>query len=59
MPAGTKAIAGHPAWRALEAHQRAIRDKHLRKLFADDPNRGVRMRAEAVGTYLDYQNSDL
>jgi hypothetical protein len=61
MPAGTKskAIAGHPARRALEVHQRAIRDKHLCKPFADDPNRGQRIWTEAVGIYLDYQNSDL
>ena len=50
-------ITGHPAWQALEAHHRAIRDKHLRQLFADDPNRGERMRAEAVGIYLDYSKN--
>ena len=49
-----EAITGHSVWRALEAHHRAIRDKHLRQLFADDPNRGERMRAEATGIYLDY-----
>jgi glucose-6-phosphate isomerase len=27
---------------------------HLRKLFAEDPKRGERMKAEAVGIYLDY-----
>ena len=57
MAPATKAITGHPAWRALEIHQRAIRDKHLRELFSDDPNRGERMRAEAVGIYLDYSKN--
>jgi len=27
---------------------------HLRKLFADDPDRGERMKAEAIGIYFDY-----
>jgi glucose-6-phosphate isomerase len=27
---------------------------HLRKLFADDPTRGKRMTAEAIGIYFDY-----
>jgi len=30
---------------------------HLRKLFAEDPNRGERMTAEAVGIYLDYSKN--
>ena len=42
------------AWKALDAHYRKIRELHLRKLFADDPKRGERMTAEAVGIYFDY-----
>ena len=30
---------------------------HLRKLFADDPKRGERLTAEAVGLYLDYSKN--
>ena len=30
---------------------------HLRKLFADDPKRGERFTAEAVGLYLDYSKN--
>ncbi len=45
------------AWKALEAHYRRIRRLHLRKLFADDPARGERMTAEAVGIYLDYSKN--
>ena len=30
---------------------------HLRSLFADDPARGERMTAEAVGLYLDYSKN--
>jgi glucose-6-phosphate isomerase len=47
-------LAELPAWRALEAHYPKVRDMHLRKLFADDPKRGERMTAEAVGIYFDY-----
>jgi glucose-6-phosphate isomerase len=43
-----------PAWRALSEHFDTIKDVHLRQLFADDPQRGERMAAEAVGLYLDY-----
>jgi glucose-6-phosphate isomerase len=43
-----------PAWKALEAHYQKLRGLHLRQLFADDPGRGERLTAEAVGLYLDY-----
>ena len=42
------------AWQALEAHYQRIRELHLRTLFAEDPPRGERMTAEAVGIYFDY-----
>src|ERR1041384_7575329 len=45
------------AWKALEAHYKNVRELHLRKLFADDPERGERMTAEAVGLYLDYSKN--
>ncbi len=46
-----------PAWKALKAHCATIRDRHLRQLFADDPGRGERLSAEAVGIYLDYSKN--
>jgi len=46
-----------PAWKALEAHYREIRKLHLRDLFAEDPKRGERLAAEAVGVYLDYSKN--
>ena len=46
-----------PAWKALEAHYRKVRDLHLRKLFGDDPGRGERMNVEAAGLYLDYSKN--
>ena len=46
-----------PAWRALEAHAESIGHLHLRELFADDPDRGRRLRAQAAGLYLDYSKN--
>jgi glucose-6-phosphate isomerase len=43
-----------PAWKALQAHYAKIRGVHLRTLFAEDPRRGQRLTAEALGIYLDY-----
>src|SRR5947208_7957942 len=45
------------AWNALAAHHQDVRELHLRQLFADDPKRGERMTAEAVGLYLDYSKN--
>ncbi len=45
------------AWNALAAHHQSVRELHLRQLFADDPKRGERMTAEAVGLYLDYSKN--
>ena len=42
---------------ALDAHCEAIRDTHLRELFAADPARGERMSVEAAGLYLDYSKN--
>ncbi|MDR3638880.1 MAG: glucose-6-phosphate isomerase [Isosphaeraceae bacterium] len=46
-----------PAWKALEAHHQKLANVHLRQLFAEDPGRGERMTAEAVGLYLDYSKN--
>ena len=50
-------LTHRPAWKALEAHYQKIRDQHLRRLFADDPNRGKRFTLEAAGIYLDYSKN--
>src|SRR6516164_7291738 len=57
MTAGTQPLTSRPSWKALEAHCRKVRELHLRNLFADDPKRGERMTAEAVGIYLDYSKN--
>jgi glucose-6-phosphate isomerase len=50
----TTPLRQRPAFQALESHQRAIAGVHLRDLFASDPTRGTRLKAEAAGLYLDY-----
>ncbi len=45
------------AWRALERHHAEIADRHLRELFAADPDRGERLVAEAAGLHLDYSKN--
>jgi len=50
-------LTGRPAWKALEAHAHAMRDVHLRRLFAGDPVRGERLAAEGAGLFLDYSKN--
>jgi len=45
------------AFKALQAHYKQIRMRHLRELFAEDPGRGERMTAEAVGLFFDYSKN--
>ncbi len=45
------------AWKRLEGHVALIVGTHLRELFADDPERGTRLRASAAGLYLDYSKN--
>jgi glucose-6-phosphate isomerase len=47
-------LTERPAWRALQQHYAEVAPRHLRELFAEDPDRGERLTAEAVGLYLDY-----
>ena len=46
-----------PAWGQLQAHFEQLRDTHLRDLFAADPDRGERLRAEGAGLYLDFSKN--
>ncbi|HEY5439507.1 MAG TPA: glucose-6-phosphate isomerase, partial [Acidimicrobiales bacterium] len=46
-----------PSWRLLESHFATIGPLHLRNLFADDPGRGQRLRANAEGLFLDYSKN--
>jgi glucose-6-phosphate isomerase len=52
-----RSAVGSAAWKALESHYKKIGKMHLRKLFADDPARGERLTASAVGIELDYSKN--
>jgi glucose-6-phosphate isomerase len=52
-----KALTKRKAWAALKAHHKTVQSLHLRKLFDDDPKRGERFTAEALGIYLDYSKN--
>ena len=54
VPASAQPLTDYAAWRALQDHHHAMRDVHLRQLFADDPQRGSRLVAEGAGLYLDF-----
>jgi glucose-6-phosphate isomerase len=45
------------AWKALAAHHAAIKDRHLRQLFAADPGRAARFSADGAGLFLDYSKN--
>ncbi len=50
-------LAARPAWKALATHAEALKPLQLRQLFKDDPARGTRLTAEAVGLFLDYSKN--
>jgi len=45
------------AWSALEQHFGALEGRHLRDLFAADPDRAGRLTVEAAGLFLDYSKN--
>jgi glucose-6-phosphate isomerase len=57
MAGRLKGFTRRPAWKALSAHYKQIRETHLRKMFADDPKRGERFTSEAVGIFFDYSKN--
>ena len=62
LPSGAPAraverLSNRRFWKALQGHYEDIRGQHLRKLFADDPERGKRMTAEAARIFLDYSKN--
>ena len=46
-------LTDSPAWQALHRHHAAVRDVHLRDLFAGDPGRVERLTWEAAGIHAD------
>jgi glucose-6-phosphate isomerase len=57
MSVKVNSLTERPAWKALGAHYRQIRDVQLRQLFAEDSTRGQRLTAEAGGIFLDYSKN--
>ena len=57
MTTRTLPLVELPAWTALHRHHEQMAPLHLRKLFADDPERGERLTLEAAGIYLDYSRN--
>ncbi|HEX3525934.1 MAG TPA: glucose-6-phosphate isomerase [Thermoanaerobaculia bacterium] len=57
MDTASAPLTERPAWKALQDHHQTIKDLHLRQLFAEDPQRGERLTAEAVGVFLDYSKN--
>ncbi|WP_182867863.1 glucose-6-phosphate isomerase [Stieleria mannarensis] len=53
----TDSLTNQAAWKNLNAHYEQIKSKHLRELFAADPQRGKTFSLEAVGLYLDYSKN--
>jgi glucose-6-phosphate isomerase len=45
------------SWKELQAHYHAMRDVHLRSLFAEDPARFEQFSLEACGLLLDYSKN--
>jgi glucose-6-phosphate isomerase len=57
MSAATVPLKRRQAWKKLQAHFKTIGGRHLRELFAEDPERGERLTLEAAGIYLDYSKN--
>lgn len=50
-------LTSSATWQALAAHHASIKGKHLRELFADDPQRAARFTVEGGGLVLDYSKN--
>ncbi|MGY1713850.1 glucose-6-phosphate isomerase [Geodermatophilus sp. SYSU D01106] len=50
-------ISETPEWRALAEHHGEIKHRHLRDLFAEDPQRGTDLVVTAGDLYLDYSKN--
>jgi glucose-6-phosphate isomerase len=57
MTAPTLPLKRRAAWKKLQAHFKAVGRRHLRELFAEDPDRGEQLTLEAAGIYLDYSKN--
>ncbi len=48
MAASTIKLRDRSAWQALQAHYNHLHNRHLRTLFAEDPQRGETMNVEGL-----------
>src|SRR5262245_4504849 len=53
----TATLPARPAWKELTAHCEKIKPLQLRKLFADDPQRGTKLAIDALGIYFDHSKN--
>ena len=53
----TQPLTERPAWKQLQAHFETVRDRHLRELFAEAPQRAERLSVEGAGIFLDYSKN--
>ena len=58
MATPTLPLQRRAAWKKLQAHFKTISTRHLRELFAEEPDRGEQLTLEAAGIYLDYSKKD-
>lgn len=42
------------SWQKLETHYKQIKDKHLRDLFNEQPERGLKFTLNSTGLFMDY-----
>jgi len=52
-----ESLTKQKAWKKLQTHYKKTKELHLRDLYADDPQRGERLTAEAAGIFLDYSKN--
>jgi glucose-6-phosphate isomerase len=52
-------ISDSAEWQALAEHHRGVGERHLRDLFAEDPQRGTDLVVTAGDLYLDYSKNRL
>jgi len=57
MKKTVKTLTQYPAWKALAAHSKQIKKRHLRELFAEDAKRGKQFTTGGAGLFLDYSKN--